>query len=686
MCRISRSPSKPCSATRQMRPRLRGEESPGGVFVLRADLIPPESRPAGFRRPRRDPGAARRPVRAARPDRRDSADADARREPHAKRPSRRTRRRPKRRPDTRILQWARRFRAGRPGICDRCSDRDSRRRRPGSMSSPIARFGFQVGAEGSGYTWSVNSRENQLTPWSNDPVADRPGEAFYLRDEETGDLWSPTALPIRDRGGDLCRPSRPGLQPVRAHLRTASSSNLLQFVPLDDADQDLAAEDCAICRGARGVCPSPLMWNGCSARRARRRLPFVTTALDPRTGAMFARNRWSADFGGRVAFADLGRAADATGPATAANSSAATARSAIRRLWPAAAPCPNSVGAGLDPCARAADRPSSWRRASRAKSSSCWATPRMSREARTLIARYRSADLDAVFAEVGRHWDEHSGRRPGQDARIARMDIMLNGWLLYQTLACRIWARAAFYQASGAYGFRDQLQDVHGAWRVAPADRARAPAARGGAAVRRGRRAALVAAAFRPGRAHAHLGRPCSGWPYAVGQYIEVTGDAAVLDENGRLPGGPRAGADGARQLLHCRRLRRDRDACSNIAPARSTAAWRVGAHGLPLIGAGDWNDGMNRVGAAGPGRERLARLVPVRTLIDVSPLSPTRAAKPPARQTGARMRPRCKASLEREAWDGDWYRRGYFDDGTPLGSAPERGMPDRFASPSPGP
>jgi cyclic beta-1,2-glucan synthetase len=249
------------------------------------------------------------------------------------------------------------------------------------------------------------------------------------------------------------------------------------------------------------------------------------------------------------------------------------------------------------------------------------------------------------------------------------MDIMLNGWLLYQTLACRMWARSGFYQASGAYGFRDQLQDGM-ALAVARPKLTREHLLRAaGAPVRRGRRPALVAAA--PGQ----------------GVRTRISDDRSGSPTSGALRRGHRRPArrprrdfpflDGrdfadrrARRLLPAEVTPTGRQPSSSTAPARSTRSLPVGAHGLPLIGAGDWNDGMNRVGEAGPGESVWlgwflhAALDAIRAAC--------RGRGEAARAARWRAPPRgARAAVERcNGWDGDWYRRGYFDDGTPLGSA----------------
>ena len=286
-------------------------------------------------------------------------------------------------------------------------------------------------------------------------------------------------------------------------------------------------------------------------------------------------------------------------------------------------------------------------------------------DARALIARYREADLDAVLARVRDHWETLLGAiRVSTPDRS--MDVMVNGWLLYQNIACRLLARSAFYQASGAYGFRDQLQDGMALSFAAPDDT---------------RRHLLRAAArqFVEGDVQ-HWWLPHSGqgvrtrisddrvWlAFAAADYVATSGDAAVLDEVVPFLEGPPLAAgmhdaffqpmiadERASLFEHCAR---GLDQCLEL----------TGKHGLPLIGTGDWNDGMNRVGDGGRGESVWLGWLLVRTVELFAPLAEGRDAG-----RAARWRARAaavRAAIEREAWDGDWYRRATFDDGTWLGS-----------------
>jgi len=523
-------------------------------------------------------------------------------------------------------------------------------------------FGFHVAIEGGGTTWSVNSRENQLTPWSNDPVSDRPGEVLYLRDDDTGDLWCPTALPIRDDAATYV--ARHGWGYSRfEHARHGIAADLHQYVPLSDPIKisRLRLRNTSG-RTRRLSLTAYAEWVLGPSRTAT--APFVTTEIDPDTGAMFARNPWHAAFGLRVAFADLaGRQTDWTGDRREFIGRNRTLENPAALA--SGLPLSNAVGAGLDPCAALRTTivlpPDG-----RIEIVSFLGQAGSAEDARALIARYRTEDLDAVRSAVGRYWDDALGavqvKTPDRS-----MDIMLNGWLLYQTLACRVWARSAFYQASGAYGFRDQLQDGLALVAVRPAMT----------------RAHLLRAASRQfveGDVQ-HWWLPHSGqgvrtrisddraWlAYTVAHYVRATGDGGALDEvvpflEGQLLGEgehdsffhPTVSDEVGTLFEHCAR--------------GLDASLAVGVHGLPLIGTGDWNDGMNRVGEHGRGESVWLGWLLYAALGDFALIADARGgtARAATWRTHANA---LQASLEREAWDGGWYRRAWFDDGTPLGSA----------------
>ncbi len=482
-------------------------------------------------------------------------------------------------------------------------------------------FGFQVAAEGSGYTWAENSRENQITPWSNDPVGDPTGEAIYVRDEVTGDLWSATALPVRDGGTYI---ARHGYGYSRfEHEANGIGLDLLQYVPLADPikisrltlrNRSGRPRRLSVTAYAEWVLGTSRGDSG----------PFIATEIDATTGAMLARNPWSLAYSGRVAFADLG------GRQTAwtADRTEFLGRNGGPEA-PAAlvgkARLSGTTGAGIDPCA-ALQGVVELGVGETVEIVSFLGQCRSAEEARTLIARYREADLDAVLEEVTDNWETVLGAVKVRTPDRA-MDVMLNGWLTYQTLACRIWARSAFYQASGAYGFRDQLQDGMALMFARP-DEARAHLLR------------AAARQFVEGDVQ-HWWLPQTGqgvrtrisddrvWlAFATATYIAASDDAAVLDEIVPFIEGPtlRPGehdaffqpmiADGTASLFeHCAR---GLDQCLDL----------TGEHGLPLIGTGDWNDGMNRVGEGGKGESVWLGWLLVRTIELFAPLAEDRDAR----------------------------------------------------------
>ena len=527
-----------------------------------------------------------------------------------------------------------------------------------------SQFGFQVSADGSGSTWSLNAQQNQLTPWCNDPVSDAPAEAIYIRDEETGDLWSATPLPIRQASHTYV--VRHGFGYSRfEHTSHGISLDLLQFVPLEDSLKISRLKIVNRSAETRQLSVTHYLEWVLGNQRAKT-ASFIVTEIEPKTNALLARNPWSTDFHSRIAFMDM-----------AGRQQACTADRAefIGRHGSLAEPAAllgahrlsNRVGGGLDPCG-AMQAKITLRPGEATEFILLLGEEESHAAAAGLIERYRTRDLEAVLKEVTDYWDQSLGaiqvKTPDRS-----MDILVNGWLLYQTLACRVWARTAFYQSSGAYGFRDQLQDVM-ALVVSRPEIAREHILR--AASRQ----------FEEGDVQ-HWWLPTTGqgvktrisdnriWlAFVVAHYLEVTGDVAVLEEQiPFLSGGPlpadahevfSAPAPGTTGSLfeHC------------VRALDSSLA--IGSHGLPLFGTGDWNDGMNRVGAAGRGESVWLGWFLYATLLKFAPIADGRGES----ATAANWRKHAFAvqqAIEREAWDGDWYRRGYFDDGTPLGVGCQR-------------
>ena len=523
-------------------------------------------------------------------------------------------------------------------------------------------FGFQVSESGSGYTWSGNSRENQLTGWSNDPVSDPVSEAIYVRDDDTGEVWGPTIQPIRCEDSTYIARHGAGYSRFE-HLHAGIELDLLQFVPLDQSVKvSVLSIENRSGRPRRISVTAYVEWvlgtaRGASAAR-------IITSVEPETQASLAHNPWNTEFAGRVSFLDLGgRQTSSTADRTEflGRNGAPDRPAGLDRDHQ----LKGAVGAGLDPCG-ALQTSIELGSGERTQVVVLLGEASDAVAAADLIRRTRQADFESLLRDVTTFWDDAQGtiqvRTPDRS-----MDLMLNRWLTYQTLACRMWARSAFYQAGGAYGFRDQLQDVIA---LLPSKRELA-------------REHLLRAASRQfveGDVQ-HWWHPPSGrgvrtrisddllWlPYAVNRYLEVTGDTAVLDEQVPFLEGMKLMPGQLEEYFQPERSTRSASLFDHCAAAidRSLA---VGTHGLPLIGSGDWNDGMNRVGHEGRGESVWLAWFLSCALGSFAPLAQARGDDVHAQRWQAHILA-LQQAVEREGWDGDWYRRAFFDDGTPLGSA----------------
>jgi cyclic beta-1,2-glucan synthetase len=523
-------------------------------------------------------------------------------------------------------------------------------------------FGFLASESGSGHTWSLNSHENQLTPWSNDPVTDPPGEAIYIRDDNTGDVWSPTALPIRDEVAPYIARHGQGYSRFQ-HGSHGILAELLQFVPPEDPikiSRLTLRNDSG--RARRLSVTAYAEWVLGSSRGAS--APYLITELDPKTGAIFARSVLGGEFGGRIAFADLGgRQTTVTGDRTEfLGRNGTRERPAVLEEG---RPLSGKLGASLDPCA--------------ALQASIELTPGASAEivfflgqtenkeqARQLVGRYRTANLNAVLAEVTGQWDSLLNTVQITTPDPA-MDILMNRWLLYQTLASRIWARAAFYQLSGAYGFRDQLQDGMALCATKPE-------------ITREHLLRAASRQFTEGDVQ-HWWHPPFGrgvrtrisddllWlPYAVINFVETTGEIALFNEVVPFLRGETL-ADGQNESYFQPQVSEARATLFEHCARALDRSLIVGSHGLPLMGTGDWNDGMNRVGEHGKGESIWLGWFLHTILWEFAKVADSRGEHQRAEAWRLHVSA-LKAALERDGWDGEWYRRAYFDDGTPLGSA----------------
>ncbi len=521
-------------------------------------------------------------------------------------------------------------------------------------------FGFLVSESGSGHTWSLNSHENQLTPWFNDPVRDPPGEAIYIRDENSGEVWTPTALPIRDEAATYMARHGQGFSRF-LHGSHGILAELVQFVPTGDPIKisrlTLRNESGRARRLSVTAYAEWLLGSSQSVSAT-----YVVTERDPKTKAIFAWSMLGGEFGGRIAFADLsGRQESVTGDRTEFLGRNGTLERPIALEKFGA--LSGTMGAGLDPCAALQSLIEIGPDAS-AEIVFFLGQAENKEQARELLGRYRTANLNAVLAEVTGQWDGMLNTAQITTPEPA-MNILMNRWLLYQALASRIWARAAFYQLSGAYGFRDQLQDGMALCTIKPE-------------ITREHLLRAASRQFIEGDVQ-HWWHPPSGrgvrtrisddllWlPYAVIHFIETTGETGLLDEVVPFLQGdvllegqsesyfqPRVSETRATLFEHCAR-----------ALDRSLA---VGSHGLPLMGTGDWNDGMNRVGEHGAGESIWLGWFLHTILWEFAKVADSRGEHKRAEAWRLHVSA-LKAALERDGWDGDWYRRAYFDNGTPLG------------------
>jgi len=541
---------------------------------------------------------------------------------------------------------------------------DAAKRTPLPWANVLANphFGCVVTESGCGYTFFDNAHEYRLTPWHNDAVADPSGEAFYLRDEETGAYWSPTPAHAGGRGRYVVRHGFGYSQ--FEHVEDGIASDLRVHVDVEAPVKFFVLRlrnDCG--RARRLSITGYVEWvlGDLPSRTAQ----HVTGWFDA-SGALFARNSWNAEFAGQVGFFDVGsaqRTVSGDRSEFIGRNGSLESPAAMRR-----ARLSGRVGACLDPCAAIQVELELADGETREVIFRLGAA-RSSEDAEALVARFRrTGAARASFEQVAALWQRLLGNvivttpDPG-------FNLLANGWLLYQTIACRLWARSGFHQSGGAFGFRDQLQDAMALVHAEPALL----------------REQIVLAAqrqFREGDVqhwwHPPAGRGvrtnCSDdylWlPLAVARYVRASGDHAVLDERSHylearpLNAGeesyydlPLRSNETADLYQHC--VRAIEHALGNIKGA---------AHGLPRIGSGDWNDGMNAVGAEGRGESVWLGFFLHHVLTQFYDVAVIRGDAIFAERC-ARSAFELAANLEQHAWDGDWYLRAWFDDGTPLGS-----------------
>jgi cellobiose phosphorylase len=521
-------------------------------------------------------------------------------------------------------------------------------------------FGTIISERGSSYTWHLNAHEMRLTPWENDPVSDGCGEAIYLRDEETGYYWSPFPNEVNESSTFIVRHGA-GYS-VFEHEENGIHSELWIFVDLEAPVKFMKLKVKNNSGRVRNISATGYAEWVLGDLRSKSSM-YIVTESDPDTKALLAHNPYNTEFPDLVAFLDcdgpeLSHTTD-RGEFIGRNSSLHTPEALLRTKLS------GKTGVGFDTCA--------------ALQSKIKLAPGQEREitfklgqgnnaddARRLIRNFRNADSASnSLQEVIKFWNETIDQFT-VSSPAPEVDLLVNGWLTYQTLACRVWGRSGFYQSGGAFGFRDQLQDVISLLDV---DATLA------------RKQILLAASrqFTEGDVqhwwHPGLGRgvrtTCSDdylWlPYVCSRYIKTTGDHAILDEQV--------------SFLEGRGLNPGEESYYDIAvPSVQSASlyehcvravkhgFRFGVHGLPLIGSGDWNDGMDRVGKEGKGESVWLAFFLYDVLQKFSPVAKLKGDSDFENQCTAQAAS-IKESVYKNAWDGEWYLRAYFDDGSPLGS-----------------
>ena len=526
-------------------------------------------------------------------------------------------------------------------------------------------FGTMVSETGAGFTWFGNSQRNRLTGWSNDPVLDPTSEALYIRDEESSLVWSPTAAPIRE---DTAYRARHGAgYSVFEHNSNGIEQELTVFVPVDES-------------GGKPIKLQRLRLTNATSRRRKLSVTYyvelilgenretsqmhVMTNWDEEAMALLAQNRYHPEYGGRVTFVSMTPQADShSGDRTAFigrnRSLASPAAMSLSRLS-------GRSGSGLDPCA--ALRVTIEMAPGEQRDVICMLGQGASAaEARQLVLFFQEEQAPEVaLQKTIAWWDALLGTLEVHTPELAA-DLLINRWLQYQSLSCRIWGRSGFYQSGGAFGFRDQLQDVM-AFLYSKPELARTQI--------------LLAASrqFQEGDVQ-HWWHPPSGagirsrisddllWlPYVVAHYVRTTGDTDILQVEVPFLSAPLLEAD-QHEIFSMPEVTLEQVTLFEHCRRAVSHGLTSGPHGLPLIGTGDWNDGMNLVGADGKGEsvwlawflcELLHGMAELSTLLHLPELS----------QRYQDDRTALIERVELAGWDGEWYQRGTFDDGTPLGSA----------------
>jgi cellobiose phosphorylase len=521
-------------------------------------------------------------------------------------------------------------------------------------------FGSVVSESGAAYTWCENAYSFRLTPWNNDPVGDASGEAFYIRDEDSGRFWSPTPLPAR---GLMPYTTRHGFgYSVFEYTEGGISTEMRMYVATDAPVKFVVFKLRNASGKARRLSITGFFELLLGDRRETN-APHIVTEVDPKTGALLAHNAYNSEFSNRFAFLDCSE--------TKRTVTGDRGEFLGRNGTPAEPACMSRtrlsgrVGAGIDPCAAMQVQIDLADEQER-EIAFTFGTGRDLTDTRNLVSRFRGmAPARASLEAVWKFWNQTLGMLH-VETPDASLNFLANGWLTYQVLTSRIWGRSGFYQSGGAFGFRDQLQDAMSLVHAQPA-------------VLREQILRCASRQFREGDVqhwwHPLLGRGVRTrisddflWlPYATCRYVAALGDTGVLDEKIRfLEGRPVQPEEDSYYDLP---LRSEESATLYDHCVRAIKhGLRFGEHGLPLMGCGDWNDGMNLVGERGKGESVWLAFFLYDVLMQFGNLAKRREDETFASLCASEAA-KLRENIEANAWDGEWYRRAYFDSGEPLGS-----------------
>jgi Cellobiose phosphorylase len=520
-------------------------------------------------------------------------------------------------------------------------------------------FGTVISESGSAYTWAENSHEFRLTPWNNDPVKDTSGETFYIRDEQSGQYWSPTPLPVRGLAPYIIRHGFG--YTIFEHSENGIESEFTVYVAIDAPIKFNVLKLRNVSGRDRRISVTGY-YEWVLADLRQKSLLHVQTEIDVKTGVFFARNFYNIGFAGKIAFVDVGESRTLTGDRTEfiGRNGSLSQPAAMKRTR-----LSGKVGAGLDPCAAIQvvfELADGQERETRFR----LGFAQNKNEMRDLVSRFRQVGaVKEALNGVWAYWNKTLGTI-NVDTPDLSVNVMANGWLLYQTISSRIWARSGYYQSGGAYGFRDQLQDVMALVHAQPV---------------MARQQILKAAGrqFREGDVqhwwHPPLGKGVRThfsddylWlPYVVSHYVTSVGDAALLDESVSFIEGRPLGSN--EESYYDLPGRSEERATIYEHCVRSIKyGLKFGKNGLPLMGCGDWNDGMNLIGKDGRGESVWLGFFLYDVLLKFSKLALSRNDTSFAYYCIEQAKI-LRINLRKNAWDGEWYRRAYFDNGVPIGS-----------------